>query len=308
MIGQLSKKALEPIIAWLSEKRPTEDIPLCHFAKIRQSIEPCDVLLIEGRSRSAEVIKLITQSPWSHAALYIGRIADIENIRLREQIKKHYDGSEYDQLLAESELGIGTMVRPIDVYEQEHIRICRPRNLSEDDKSNVIRFAISCMGYEYNIRQILDLARFLFPWKIMPRRFRSTLFTKNIGDATKTVCSTMVAQSFNFVNFPILPLIKCDDDYQLKLYRKNPKFCVPRDFDYSPYFEIIKYPFIDYLDANMSYRELPWQGEFDQEYHDSLAEIEADDEKLNQLFEKKNRRSDDKKQDEKKEGSKPSLH
>ncbi len=281
-----TEKILEPITKWLNERRPQADVPLCHFAKICLAIEPCDVLLIEGRSRVAEVIKLITQSPWSHAALYIGRIHEIENPRLKQVIQQYYTGSEHDQLIVESELGLGTVLRPITVYELEHIRICRPQNLSHADKYNVIRYALSCIGYSYNIRQTLDLARFLFPWHILPKKFRSSLFSKNIGDTTKTVCSTMIAESFNFVHFPILPVIKCDEDFQLKLYKRNALFCVPRDFDYSPYFEIIKYPFIDYISDKSSYRELPWQGEFDPEYEGSLESLKKDDAILNALKEK----------------------
>ncbi|HKK23091.1 MAG TPA: hypothetical protein VJ947_05340, partial [Pseudohaliea sp.] len=32
---------------------------------------------------------------------------------------------------------------------------------------------------------------------------------------------------------------------RLVLYRRNPKLCVPADFDYSPYFSIVKYPYLD---------------------------------------------------------------
>lgn len=287
-----SELILEPITNWLNVREPLDDVPLCHFAKICQAVQPCDVLLVEGRSRVAEVIKLITQSPWSHAALYIGRINEIQNPRLKHVIKQYYDGSEHDQLIAESELGLGTVLRPITVYELEHIRICRPQNLSDEDKDNVTRYAMSCLGYSYNIRQILDLARFLFPWHVMPRKFRSSLFSKNIGDTTKTVCSTMIAEAFNFVHFPILPVIKCDDDYQLKLYQRNAKFCVPRDFDYSPYFEIIKYPFIDYISDKRGYRELPWQGEFDPNHQFSLDELEKNDSIVHALQEK-NKKKDD---------------
>ncbi|MCK5880273.1 MAG: hypothetical protein KAG18_00280, partial [Sinobacterium sp.] len=134
------------------------------------------------------------------------------------------------------------------------------------------------------------------------------LFSKSIGDTTKTVCSTMIAEAFNFVHFPILPVIKCDDDFQLKLYQRNAKFCVPRDFDYSPYFEIIKYPFIDYISDERSYRELPWQGEFDPEHQGSLDALEKDDASLIAL-KKKNKvtKSSDKSQAKKKEPKAP-LH
>ena len=72
----------------------------------------------------------------------------------------------------------------------------------------------------------------------------------------------MIAEAFNFVQFPILPLIQKDDKDGITLYRRNPKLSVPRDFDYSPYFEIIKYPFIDY-NQNSDYHQLPWRGDFD---------------------------------------------
>ncbi len=253
---------IEPIIDWLNHKRPPDDVPLSNFERISQEIKPCDVLLVEGRSRVSEVIKVITQSPWSHAALYIGRITDIEDIRLRDVVKKYYDGPDDEQLMIESELGSGTVVRPISFYSQEHIRICRPKGLMYNDAQDVVRYALSRLGYDYDVRQVLDLARFLFPWWIMPRRWRSSLFTSNIGGATKTVCSTLIAESFGFVQFPILPLVKRDENNNVQLYRRNPKLTVPSLFDYSPYFEIIKYPFVDY-DQPEDYKLLPWQGASD---------------------------------------------
>jgi hypothetical protein len=69
----------------------------------------------------------------------------------------------------------------------------------------------------------------------------------------------MIAESFGFVQFPILPLVKQDGETDLQLFRRNPKLCTPRDFDYSPYFEIIKYPFMDFS-HHSTYRLLPWHG------------------------------------------------
>jgi hypothetical protein len=83
----------------------------------------------------------------------------------------------------------------------------------------------------------------------------------------------MIAEAFNFVNFPILPLVKSDEDNNLSLYRRNPKLCVPRDFDYSPYFDIIKYPFVDYT-KHRGYKELPWRGDFDSELKGLTTYIE----------------------------------
>jgi hypothetical protein len=68
----------------------------------------------------------------------------------------------------------------------------------------------------------------------------------------------MIAESFGYVNFPILPLVKHTEEGEPTLFRRNPKLCTPSDFDYSPYFEIIKYPFIDFY--HEEYHLLPWKG------------------------------------------------
>ena len=161
------------------------------------------------------------------------------------------------QLVIESQLGAGTLVRALTEYAHDHVRICRPVGLSAEDAQTISTHAINSLGLNYDIRQIFDLARFLFPWGILPRRWRSSLFRTRAGSETRTVCSTMIAEAFAAVEFPILPLVQRSEQDRIRLYRRNPKLCTPSDFDYSPYFEIIKYPFYDFADTP-SYKLLPW--------------------------------------------------
>lgn len=67
----------------------------------------------------------------------------------------------------------------------------------------------------------------------------------------------MIAEAFNSVEYPILPLIKKHDYKGFELIKRNPRLFTPKDFDYSPYFEIIKHPFIEFADHAL-YRHLPW--------------------------------------------------
>ncbi|MCF7980896.1 MAG: hypothetical protein K9K86_02855 [Pseudomonadales bacterium] len=259
-MGLISRHLTQPVISWLNHREEvTTDIPLSDFEHMRHEIKPCDVILVEGRTRISEVIRQITQSSWTHAALYIGTLKDIQDPELLNKLSIYYDGNSNEQLVIESLLGFGTIVSPLSHYEKEHLRICRPTGLSTQDSQQVISFAVSRLGFEYDFRQILDLARFIFPWALWPRRWRSTLFEHNSGQPTKTVCSTMIAEAFQNIQFPILPLVKRTEDNQLKFYQRNPKLYLPRDFDYSPYFEIIKYPFFDCCDHG-AYRLLPWHG------------------------------------------------
>ena len=41
---------------------------------LRGVIQPGDVLLVEGNNRISGIIKYLTQSTWSHAALYVGPV------------------------------------------------------------------------------------------------------------------------------------------------------------------------------------------------------------------------------------------
>ena len=232
-------------------------MPMSDFDRLRYEIRPGDVILVEGRSPVSEIIKTITLSNWTHSAIYIGRLHNIDDPVLRGYIQKFYEGEPDDQLIIESLLGEGTIVDNISKYRDDHLRICRPSSITRTDSQKVIAYAINRLGSYYNVRQILDLARFLFPYGILPRRWRSSLFEHNAGAPTHTVCSTMMAEAFASVHYPILPVLHRNEDGQLVMYKRNTRLITPKDFDYSPYFDVIKYPILDF-DELAIYQKMPW--------------------------------------------------
>lgn len=248
-------------INWLNEEiEHPRKMPLTDFERVKYELRPCDVLLIEGRTRVSQVIKVITQSSWSHAALYIGRLHDITNPELRQQVQQFYDGDPDEQLLIESLLGKGTIVVPLNKYVNDHIRICRPHGISRQDAQKVIGYAIGKLGFHYDVRQIFDLMRFLLPWGILPRRWRSSLFAHNPGGSTKETCASLIAEAFHSVDFPVLPILKENKERGFQWVQRNPRLFSPTDFDYSPFFEIIKYPIVE-LGSAGAYHQLPWNKE-----------------------------------------------
>ena len=78
----------------------------------------------------------------------------------------------------------------------------------------------------------------------------------------------MIAESFASAGYPILPLVKHSEAGIPQLFRRNPKLCTPSDFDFSPYFDVIKYSFVDFYQAD--YELFPWSS-------DSLLESEEND-------------------------------
>jgi hypothetical protein len=253
-------------IDWLNASPSTEDFSvLCDFEFLEREIRPADVILFAGQSRVSKVIQSVALSPWTHSALYIGRLNDIRDPKAQSHVAAYYDGDLSEPLVIESLLGQGTVVNPLRNYRKEHLRICRPAGLTWQDTDNVVEFAVEHLGMGYDVRQLIDLARFIFPYAILPRRWRSSLFQHNAGQPTHIVCSSMIARCFQQVHYPILPLIRNANNEELRFYERNFRLFTPSDFDYSPYFTVIKYPAWN-TGHEPAYRTMPWYHE--KEDHD----------------------------------------
>ena len=84
---------------------------------LRGVIEPGDVLLVEGNNRVSGIIKYLTQSTWSHSALYVGPIDGATEP----------DGEPH--VLIEANIGEGVTSAPLSKYFPYHTRVCRPVGL-----------------------------------------------------------------------------------------------------------------------------------------------------------------------------------
>lgn len=260
-ITQLADWLWQEGINWLNASPRAEDFSaLCNFEFLEREIRPADVILFAGQSRVSKVIQSVALSPWTHAALYVGRLNDIRDPKARSRVAAYYDGDLSEPLVIESLLGQGTIVSPLRNYRKEHLRICRPGGLTWQDTDKVVEFAVEHLGMGYDVRQLIDLARFIFPYAILPRRWRSTLFQHNAGQPTHIVCSSMIARCFQQVHYPILPLVRNANNEELRFSERNFRLFTPSDFDYSPYFTVIKYPAWN-TGHEPAYRTLPWYHE-----------------------------------------------
>jgi hypothetical protein len=197
---------------------------------LRNALRPGDVLLVEGTSRVSDVIKYLTQSTWSHAALYVGPIAGA----------KTDDGEPH--VLMEAEIGEGIVSSPLSKYDFYHTRICRPVGLTHEDCETVCNYAIARIGFDYDLRNIFDLMRYLVPLPV-PLRWRRRMIALGSGSPTRMICSALIAQAFEAVRYPILPnftVLESETARREMLEIRHSSLYVPRDFDVSPYFMVIK--------------------------------------------------------------------
>ncbi len=249
----VARKAVEFLA---DESRGARGVPICDFSRFRFEVRPCDIILVEGKSHLSNVIKTITLSRWTHAAIYIGRLNDIENKETRDIVGSYCSDDPKEPLIIEAIIGEGVILTTLTKYAEHNLRLCRPKYLSPQDAQKTIAYSVGSLGKGYHTRQILDLARFMLPYGVLPRRWRSTLFEHNAGDETRTICSTMLAEAFASVQYPILPILHHTEEGKLRWHRRSSNLFVPSDFDHSPYFDIIKYPFLG--DDMEIYKRLPW--------------------------------------------------
>ena len=218
---------------------------------LHRTLRPGDVLLVAGANKLSTAIKYLTQSTWSHAALYVGDVLD----------PPAGDGEPH--VLIEVILGDGCISVPLSKYERYHTRICRPIGLTDADREELIRFMCSRLGAQYDMRNIVDLARYLWPTPPIPTRWRRRMIALGSGEPTRAICSTLIAQAFGRVRYPILPRVEraaavrrgiSSLRRQEILHIRHHSLYAPADFDLSPYFKIVK----PTIEEGFNYKGLTW--------------------------------------------------
>ncbi len=151
------------------------------------------------------------------------------------------------------------------------------------------RYAINRIGFGYDTKNIVDLMRFLIPLPV-PQRWRRRMIAFGSGDPTKIICSALIAQAFDAVRYPILPKITRAASRKARreiLHIRDSSLYMPRDFDISPYFEIVKPTIVhgfDYLALHWADKQKPLQevagefGVFPEVESPTLAPEEIDEE------------------------------
>jgi hypothetical protein len=212
--------------------------------ELRKSIKPGDVLLVEGHNHISGMIKYLTQSTWSHAALYVGEIIGTQTAN-----------NEPCELI-ESIMEAGVIAVPLSKYFKLHTRICRPVSLSAEDCKKVCDYGIARVGFQYDLKNLIDLARYLLPLPVS-QRWRRRMIALGSGDQTRLICSALIAQAFQSVGYPILPsidLVRSEHARQEIFHILDSSLFTPRDFDISPYFEVINQT----VDPGFDYKKIRW--------------------------------------------------
>ncbi len=220
---------------YLSEPHRDVHVMTSRPGLLAATLRKGDVLLVEGTSRFASAIRTITQSSWSHAALYVGDALDSRPLAATA-------------MLIEADINAGVRLVGLEHYAHLHTRICRPVGLDGRDVDALIAYAAARIGEQYDLRNVIDLARYLIHPPPVPERYRRRLLALGGGEPTRAICSSLIAAAFASIRYPVLPDVEIAREAgptgraQAReiLHIRDSRLFAPRDFDVSPYFRIVK--------------------------------------------------------------------
>jgi hypothetical protein len=246
----------------------------CEPAGLERAIRKCDVLLVEGDQRVSDVIKILTRSSWSHAALYVGDELLRGDAETRERALRNF-GDDAHHMLVEAVFD-GVVASPLRKYVDYNVRLCRPRRLRPGDAQRIVQRAIAAIGWRYDLRNVLDLALHLAVATLLPQRLGQRMLRFGSRIPTEVICTSLLGRLFHEVGFPVLPgevlaaaaaparergaLARLLPDRSQRpravIRRRDPTRLTPRDFDLSPFFEIVR--IAAQPGRELDYREVEW--------------------------------------------------
>ena len=157
-------------------------IATCDPEYLALTLRRGDVLLVEGTNRISTAVKYLTQSTWSHAALCIedaGEARDIERIEF-----------------VEADVSAGVRRVPLADFARMHTRICRAVGITPDEIDRLVDYVVSRIGYRYDLKNIVDLARYLIQTPPVPVRWRRRLLALASYERPAEACHVNNGRSF----------------------------------------------------------------------------------------------------------------
>jgi len=176
-----------------------------------------DVLLTEGNTRAAALIKRVTRSPWSHVSLYVGPLEEGPDPRC----------------IVEADIVAG--VRSIRLSELKglNVRVLRPVALNDTDRGRLAEWVVSRIGGEYDLNQAWVLARSFL--RLPPKAAPAPASNGIAESASRFICSSLLANAFSLVGLPILPAHTA----VAAVSAADHRYVIPGDFERAAAFQVV---------------------------------------------------------------------
>jgi uncharacterized protein YycO len=170
---------------------------------LAEVLRPGDVVLTEGNSRAAALVRRVTRSRWAHVSVYVGPL----------------EAGDDPRCIVEADITAGVRAVPLSEFKGQRARIVRPLALNETDRRRLADWLIGRIGRPYDLAHAWALARWFLKLP-GPRTM--------VQDAQRFVCSSLLVQAFLFIGHPIPA--------------NEARYVVPRDFESAAGFQVVQTP------------------------------------------------------------------
>jgi Permuted papain-like amidase enzyme, YaeF/YiiX, C92 family len=168
---------------------------------------PGDVLLTDGNTRAAAIVRRVTRSMWSHVSMYVGPLEDGADPRC----------------IVEADVAAGVRSVRLSELKGLHIRVLRPRDVDASERRRLAAWVVSRIGDEYDLAHAWALGTKLLR---LPLASRFAPAPAALAEsATRFICSSLLAHAFALIGLPLFA------DY---------RFVTPRDFESASAFEVVR--------------------------------------------------------------------
>ncbi len=132
--------------------------------ELKKQLKPADVFVVHGNHLISRIIRVVLDSHWNHATMYIGNGKYIESNNK------------------------GVEIKSLDKYKSKDIEIYRHKKISDLDRKRIVSHAMQEVGKRYDFLQIIQLL-FYFVFGIRGN-------AREIGSKNRYICSELVAESY----------------------------------------------------------------------------------------------------------------
>ena len=211
LIDALALYLAQPMEQGSSATRP-------HPQLLAAILDRGDVLLSDGNTRVAALVKCITRSRWSHVSMYVGPL----------------EAGPDPRCIVEADIAAGVRAIRLSELEGLDVRVLRPIGLDDMHRCQLAGWVVSRIGGKYDVAHALAVARTLL-WPLPSALLRSPPNTM-LETATRFICCSLLAQAFALVGYPILSVQMRSSPSGIVDHRN----LTPGDFERASIFAVIR--------------------------------------------------------------------
>ena len=176
-----------------------------------------DVLLTDGMTRAAALVKCVTRSRWSHVSVYVGPL----------------DDGPDPLCVVEADVAAGVRSIRLSEINARQLVVLRPMRLSDADRCRLVDWVVARIGSHYDFAHAL---RFIRNAVGLPLGHRFGTRTRTIARSDACFsCSSLLADAFASIGYPILV-----DQPTLSRTRGADCNLVPSDFERARLFTVVR--------------------------------------------------------------------